>query len=111
MNENDDQQTSESQSSNDAHLIATGLGAVSGGAVGAALGRSINKTIGTAVGGVAGAIAGGIAANAVVDATETVIDQVQPSGLGFGADNKPVELPRHYTWDELQALSKPQGGR
>ncbi|MER3432020.1 MAG: hypothetical protein C4288_00960 [Leptolyngbya sp. ERB_1_1] len=111
MNDNDNQQTSESQSSNDAHPLATGLGAMSGGVIGAALGRSIDKTIGTAVGGVVGAIAGGMAANAVTEMTETVIDQVQPSGLGFGADNQPVELPRHYTWDELQALSKPQGGK
>ncbi|MBD2238054.1 hypothetical protein H6G35_15720 [Aulosira sp. FACHB-113] len=30
-------------------------------------------------------------------------------GLGLGADDKPIALPRHYSWEELQALSKPQG--
>lgn len=117
---NEEQQISESptepQSSNDAHALpsahvnvtAAGLGAVGGGAIGATLGRSINKNIGAAVGGVVGAIAGGIAGNAVAEIGETVIDQVQPSGLGFGADSEPVELPKHYSWNELQALSKPQ---
>ena len=120
MTENEDQQMSQSpneqqdSTSHEAHPIATGLGAVSGGVIGTALGRSINKNIGAAVGGVVGGIAGGIAGNAVAEISETVIAQIaqgQPSGMGVGADNKPVELPRHYSWDELQALSKPQGGR
>lgn len=96
------------QHSNEEHPIATGLGAVGGGAIGAAVGRSINREVGAVVGGVVGAIAGGIAGNAVAEMTETVIEQVQPSGLGLGADHKPIELPKHYSWGELQALSKPQ---
>lgn len=111
MSENEDQQItpSEQQDSapNEAHSIATGLGAIGGGAIGSALGKSINQNIGTTVGGVVGAIVGGIAGNAVAGSTEAVIEQIQPSGLGFGADDKPVVLPKHYTWNELQALSKP----
>ncbi|MBC1329678.1 hypothetical protein GNE06_26985, partial [Trichormus variabilis 9RC] len=42
---------------------------------------------------------------------EEFIEELQPTvGLGLGADHKPIELPSHYSWEELQALSKPQGG-
>ena len=90
--------------------LATSLGAVGGGLAGAALGRSIiGGKVGAAIGGVAGAIAGGLAGNTVAEFAEAAIDEIQPtSGLGFGANNKPIELPRHYSWEELQALSKPQ---
>lgn len=109
--ENDNQPQPEAQS-NEIQPIATGLGAVSGGVIGAAVGRSFDKKLGAAIGGVVGAIAGGIAGNAVVGVTEAVIDEIQPTlGLGLGADNKPIELPNHYSWRELQALSKPEGDR
>ncbi|WP_216596365.1 hypothetical protein [Allocoleopsis franciscana] len=39
--------------------------------------------------------------------TEEAIKEIQLS-LGLGADMKPVELPKNYSWEELQALSKPQ---
>jgi hypothetical protein len=95
----------------DLHPLATSIGAVGGGVAGAALGRSIiGGKVGAAIGGIAGAIAGGIAVNTTVELAEEVTDNLQPSGLGLGADTKPIELPRHYTWEELQALSKPQGG-
>ena len=95
----------------DEHPIATGLGAAGGGVVGAAVGRSIiGGKVGAAIGGVAGAIAGGIAGNTVAEFAKEAIDEIQPAfGLGLGANDKPIELPRHYTWEELQALSKPQG--
>ncbi len=114
--ENDNQQSdaqneTQQTQSTEAHPIATGLGAVGGGVIGAALGRSFDKKLGTAIGGVVGAIAGGIAGNAVAETSEAVIDEVRPTmGLGLGADNKPIELPKHYSWEELQALSKPQPG-
>ena len=95
----------------ESHPIATSLGAVGGGVAGAALGRSIGGKVGAAIGGVAGAIAGSIAGNTLAEIAEEAIDEVHPAvGLGLGADTKPIELPRHYTWEELQALSKPQGG-
>ncbi len=95
--------------STDSHPLATSLGAVGGGVAGAALGRSIiGGKVGAAIGGIAGAIVGGIVGNTMAETTEEVIDLVQPSGLGLGADTKAVLLPRHYSWEELQALSKPQ---
>jgi len=97
----------------DFHPLATSIGAVGGGVAGAALGRSIiGGKFGAALGGVAGAIIGGIAGNTVSETAEEVIREIQPtSGLGLGADTKQIELPRHYTWSELQALSRPQGGK
>jgi phage tail tape-measure protein len=97
------------QTPSDSHPLSTGLGAVGGSVAGAAIGGSIGGKIGAAVGGVAGAIAGGIVGNTVGEIAEAAIGEIQPAiGLGLGADNKPIELPRHYTWKELQALSKPQ---
>ncbi|OUL18260.1 hypothetical protein BV378_36780 [Nostoc sp. RF31YmG] len=104
-------QENENQTTPNTHPIATGLGAAGGGIAGAALGRSIGGKVGAAIGGVAGAIAGSVAANELVEYTEQFIEELQPTvGLGLGADHKPIELPRHYTWEELKALSKPQGG-
>ncbi|HEY9727363.1 MAG TPA: hypothetical protein V6D50_13015 [Chroococcales cyanobacterium] len=95
------------EENSDSHPIATGLGAVGGGAAGAAIGSSVGGKLGAAVGSVAGAIAGGILGNKVGGLAQEAIAEIQPS-LGLGADTKPVELPRHYSWEELQALSKPQ---
>ena len=95
------------QNSTHSHPLATGLGAVGGGAAGAAIGDSVGGKIGAAVGSVAGVIAGGILGNKVAGIAQEVIEEIQPT-LGLGADTKPVELPRHYSWEELQALSKPQ---
>lgn len=105
------QRPSESHASNQAHLLATGLGAVGGSAIGGAVGQGVNQNVGAAVGGIVGAIAGGIAGNTIAEIGEALIDQLQPSGLGAGADGKPIELPSHYSWAELQALSAPQGGQ
>ncbi|MBV8887044.1 MAG: hypothetical protein JO235_24035 [Chroococcidiopsidaceae cyanobacterium CP_BM_RX_35] len=100
-----------SPASSENHPIATGLGIAGGGVGGAALGRSIAGKAGAAVGGVIGAIAGGIAGNTLAELTEEAVQEVQPIlQLGLGADTKPIELPRHYSWEELQALSKPQAG-
>ncbi|OKH52105.1 hypothetical protein NIES2101_15820 [Calothrix sp. HK-06] len=91
------------------HPVATSLGAVGGGVAGAAIGRSIiGGKVGAVIGGVTGVIAGSIAANKVAEFTEEAINVVEPTGLNLGANNKPIELPKHYTWKELQALSKPQ---
>jgi phage tail tape-measure protein len=89
------------------HPLATGLGAVGGGATGAAIGDSVGGKVGAVVGSVAGAIAGGILGNKVAGIAQEAIEEIQPT-LGLGADTKPIELPRHYSWEELQAVSKPQ---
>jgi uncharacterized membrane protein len=88
---------------NQSHPIATGIGAAGGGMAGAALGKSIAGGVGAAIGGVAGAIAGSIAAEVLADFTEEA-----RYSLGLGADNRQIELPAHYSWEQLQALSKPQ---
>ncbi|MGE5658833.1 MAG: hypothetical protein ACM37W_19725 [Actinomycetota bacterium] len=91
------------------HPIATGLGTTGGAVAGAAIGHAIAGKMGAAVGGVAGALAGGVAGNAVAELTEELIQETVPSlSLGLGADRKEIELPTHYSWEELQALSKPQ---
>ncbi|MBV9385281.1 MAG: glycine zipper 2TM domain-containing protein [Chroococcidiopsidaceae cyanobacterium CP_BM_ER_R8_30] len=87
------------------HPLATGLGAVGGGAVGAAIGRSISGKAGAAIGAVAGAVVGGLAGQELAQVVGPELE------LGIGADDKPIELPSHYSWEELQALSKPQGGQ
>ena len=87
------------------HPVATGIGAVGGGVAGGAIGKAVGGRVGAALGAVAGAIAGGIVGNAVGELTEEVS---QTLGLGLGANTKPIELPKHYSWDELRALSKPQ---
>ncbi|MEH2296927.1 hypothetical protein [Nostoc sp.] len=93
------------------HPLATSLGAVGGGLAGAALGHSISGKIGAAIGVVAGAITGSVAANKLVGYAGEFIEELQPTiGLGLGANHKPIELLPHYSWQELQALSKPQGG-
>lgn len=111
MNE-PDQSMESTQSQSEAptyHPIATGLGAAGGGAAGAAIGNAIAGKVGAAVGSVAGAIAGGMAGSTITEFTEEVLQETKPSlSLGLGVDTKKPELPAHYAWEELQALSKPQ---
>ncbi|QLE45390.1 hypothetical protein FD723_34420 (plasmid) [Nostoc sp. C052] len=53
---------------------------------------------------------GGLAANKLAEYVEEFTEELEPTvGLGLGANHKPIELPTHYSWEELQALSKPQG--
>ena len=105
--ESQNQEGKSNPDSANSHPLATGLGAVGGGAAGAAIGDAVGGKLGAAVGSVAGAIAGGILGNKVAGIATEAIAELQPS-LGVGANNKPIELPRHYSWEELQALSKPQ---
>ena len=107
MNEQQPAQTDSNSEPSKSHAIATGLGAAGGGITGAAIGKSVAGGLGAAVGGVAGAIVGSIAGEALAGLVEEADKTLD---LGLGADKKDVELPRHYSWEELQALSKPQGG-
>ncbi|MBW4518686.1 MAG: glycine zipper 2TM domain-containing protein [Scytolyngbya sp. HA4215-MV1] len=109
MNEHQPTEQSKVSDESSHHALATGVGTASGGVAGAAIGRSIAGKFGAAVGGVAGAIAGGVAGNAIAGFTEELIQETKPSlSLGLGADTKEIELPAHYSWEELQALSLPQ---
>lgn len=107
-----DQDSSEpnhSESASATPSLAEEVGAVGGGILGAAIGKSMQGKVGAVVGGVAGAIAGGMAANSLAAFTQELLQETQPTlSLGLGADQKSIELPKHYTWEELQALSKPQ---
>ena len=97
------------------HSVAIGVEAAGGGVTGAAIGHAIAGKVGAAVGGVAGAIAGGMAGEAfapalqssIAEVTEALLQETSPS-LGLGADAKEIELPDHYAWEKLQALSQPQ---
>lgn len=109
---NDEKPISQSQLNDDStsepvksHGIATGLGAAGGGIAGVAIGESVAGKVGAVVGGLAGAIVGSIAVESLLFLAE---DANESLGLGLGADTKEVELPQHYSWEELQALSKPQ---
>lgn len=107
QSEPQDKHLNAQQENSDNHPIATGLGAVGGSVAGAKIGGSVGGKVGAVLGSVAGAIAGGIVGNTVADLAQEASDEVMPT-LSLGADNQPTELPRHYTWEELQALSKPQ---
>ncbi len=87
------------------HLLTTGLGAAAGGIGGAAIGKSVAGRVGALIGGVAGALAGSRAGEVLADFAQEANDSLR---LGWGANDKAVELPQHYSWEELQALSKPQ---
>ena len=81
--------------------IATKIAAVGGGVAGAAIGHSlIGGKLGTAIGLVAGAIAGGVSGDKIAEFAEPTI--------GAQLGGAPGDLPAHYSWAELQALSKPQ---
>jgi outer membrane lipoprotein SlyB len=100
--EQSDRSTSETHQT---HPIAASLGAASGGIAGAVLGKSVAGRSGAAIGGVVGAIAGKLAGETLADLAAEAKGTLS---LGLGADDKEVELPSHYSWEELQTLSKPQ---
>ena len=92
---------------NDNHLLETGLGAAGGGVAGAAIGKSVGGKTGAVVGAVAGAVAGGIVGDVVADDLKAEEKRVAETlGIARGED----EILAHYSWEELQALSKPQNG-
>jgi uncharacterized membrane protein YebE (DUF533 family) len=108
MNEPEKKRAKDSDLASD-HTIAKEVGAIGGGVAGVTIGNSVAGKIGATVGGIAGAIAGNIAGDAIAEFTEELLQETSPSfSLGLGADIKAVELPAHYSWEELQALSKPQ---
>ena len=84
--------------------------AVGGGVAGAAIGHSlIGGKLGTAIGVVSGAVVGGVTGDKLAKTDRRITDEIEPTiGVKSGANDAPVNLPAHYTWTELQALSKPQ---
>jgi outer membrane lipoprotein SlyB len=86
--------------------VTSKVGAAGGAITGAALGKSVAGRLGAVVGGIAGAVAGSKAAGSITNFAKEANETL---GLELGADHKEVELPAHYSWEELQSLSKPQG--
>ena len=87
------------------HLRDASIGAVGGGVVGALVGRAVGGKQGGMVGALAGAVAGGLVGDAV---GEDFSDLEQRAAEALGEAPHEDELPAHYSWEQLQALSKPQ---
>ncbi len=93
------------QRSQSSHTLETGIGAVSGGVVGGVIGSAIAGRKGGVVGAIAGAVTVGVLADANSDELKA-LEQQAAELLGEAPSEK--ELPAHYSWEQLQALSKPQ---
>ena len=100
MNENEQKLTQE-----DNNLLETGLGAAGGSVAGAAIGKTLGGNKGAMLGAIAGAVAGGIVGEVVADDLKAEEKRVAET-LGFARGED--EILAHYSWEELQALSKPQ---
>lgn len=81
------------------------IGAVSGGVVGAVVGNAIGGKGAGVMGAVVGAVAGGLLGDAAAD---DLIELEQRAAEVLGEAPGEDELPAHYSWEQLQALSKPQ---
>ena len=99
MNEN------EQKPPQDNNLLETGLGAAGGGVAGAAVGKALGGNKGAMLGAIAGAVAGGIVGEVVAEDLKAEEKRVAET-LGFAQGED--EILAHYSWEELQALSKPQ---
>ena len=88
------------------NALETGIGAVGGGVAGAAIGgKLIGGKTGAALGAIAGVVVGGVAGDVVGEDLE-VLEKKAMETLGEAQGEN--EILAHYSWDELQALSKPQ---
>ncbi len=88
------------------NAIETGIGAVGGGVAGAAIG---SKLIGGKTGAVVGAIAGAVVGGAVGDVMGEDLEQLEQKTMEvLGEAQGENEILAHYSWSELQRLSKPQ---
>ena len=88
------------------HSLETGIGAVGGGVAGAALGgKLIGGKTGAALGAIAGAVVGGVAGEVIGDDLEELEHKAMET---LGIAKREGEILAHYSWEELQALSKPQ---
>ena len=81
------------------------IGAVSGGVVGAVVGSTIGGKGAGMMGALVGAVAGGLLGDAAAD---DLIELEQRAAEVLGEAPTEEELPPHYSWEQLQALSKPQ---
>ena len=83
------------------NALETGIG-VAGAAIG-------SKLIGGKTGAIVGAIAGAVVGGAVGDVVGEDLEQLEQKAMEvFGEAQGENEILAHYSWSELQALSKPQ---
>lgn len=87
------------------HPIGTSISAAAGGVVGGLVGSAVGGKQGGVWGALAGAVVGGLAGD-TVSADLIALEQQASELLGEAPGED--ELPAHYSWDELQALSKSQ---
>ena len=88
------------------NALETGIGAVGGGVAGAAIGgKLIGGKTGAALGAIAGAVVGGVAGEVVGEDLEELEKKAMET---LGEAQGENEILAHYSWEELQALSKPQ---
>lgn len=87
------------------HALEAGVGAAGGGLVGALVGGAVGGKKGALLGTLAGAIAGGIAGETYGD---DLIALEQQAAEVLGEASGEGRIPAHYTWEQLQQLSKPQ---
>ncbi|WP_319422616.1 glycine zipper 2TM domain-containing protein [Pleurocapsa sp. FMAR1] len=88
------------------NALETGIGAVGGGVAGAAIG---SKLIGGKTGAVVGAIAGAVVGGAMSDVVGEDLEQLEQKAMEvLGEAQGENEILAHYSWEQLQALSRPQ---
>lgn len=94
----------------DLNPLAIGIGAAGGGAIGATIGTAVGGKKTGIVGAVAGAVTGALIGDAVAEdlIVEDLIALEQRAAEALGEAPSEHELPDHYSWQQLQALSKPQ---
>ncbi|MBA3763500.1 MAG: hypothetical protein H0X04_09185, partial [Chthoniobacterales bacterium] len=77
------------------HPVATGVGALSGGAAGAAIGTAVGGPIGTVVGAVIGAVAGGAGGYAVGEAIDPAAEDAY-----WRENHERQPFAKSGTWNE-----------
>ena len=88
------------------NALETGIGAVGGGVAGAAIG---SKLIGGKTGAALGAIAGAVVGGAMSDVVGEDLEQLEQKAMEvLGEAQGENEILAHYSWEQLQALSRPQ---
>jgi outer membrane lipoprotein SlyB len=103
-NQQNPPQPEQSEVSNRHSPKGAAIGATGGGVAGAAVGRMVGGKTGAVIGAASGAVAGGIIGDAVADDVKQLETQAMEA-LGIAPYED--EVPAHYSWDELQELSKP----
>jgi hypothetical protein len=94
-----------------AHPIATGVGAMGGGATGAAIGATVGGPIGGVIGAIIGAVAGGLGGTAVGEQVSPTVEPLPGSGeAGEGTVAWPThEAIAYRAWLYFEHEGRPDG--